>query len=179
MSNSIYLIVGKSGSGKDTIVNELVKRFGLRRLDSWTTRPRRNLNDRHFFTDDFEEWKRNNPDDKIVGYTLFNGYHYWASQSQVDGSDLYVIDPAGVEWMSRTYTGSKVIYTIYVDVPARERFARMCGRGDGALQAVQRILHDQKAFDGFKQTADFVVHNDRVEDSVDDVWNYIKMHGGV
>ena len=53
----IVLIVGESGSGKSTICDELTKRYGLKQVKSYTTRPRRSEDeDGHTFISD-EEFK--------------------------------------------------------------------------------------------------------------------------
>jgi guanylate kinase len=46
---NIYLIVGRSGFGKDTVVDCLCERYGYKRIISYTTRPRRNEQDKHIF----------------------------------------------------------------------------------------------------------------------------------
>ena len=51
----IVLIVGESGSGKSTICDELTKRYGLKQVESYTTRPRRSEDeDGHTFVSDEE-----------------------------------------------------------------------------------------------------------------------------
>lgn len=47
--HNIYLIVGRSGSGKDTVVDYLCKHYGYKRIVSYTTRPPRNAQDKHIF----------------------------------------------------------------------------------------------------------------------------------
>ena len=62
--NNIYLIVGCSGSGKTTIVNSLENKYGLKSIQSYTTRPKRSDDETgHIFISDeeydkLEDWKK-------------------------------------------------------------------------------------------------------------------------
>ena len=56
--NGIILLAGKSGSGKSSVVEYLYKKYGLREVLSYTTRPKRSKNDNtHIFVTD-EEFDR-------------------------------------------------------------------------------------------------------------------------
>ena len=56
-----YLIVGQSGSGKTTIVNTLEEKYGLKSIQSYTTRPKRSENETgHTFISDEEYDKLEN-----------------------------------------------------------------------------------------------------------------------
>lgn len=161
MSDTIYLICGKSGCGKTTVVKILEKNHGLRQVQSYTTRfPRYHNEPGHIFVPNYYEWVQNNKDENIVAYTYFDGNHYWATQSQTDSCDMYVIDKEGVESFQCRYYGHKAVKVIYIDCPATERFLRMMERGDSFKDAIRRIWHDHFAFKGLKEQADFVVDND-------------------
>ena len=109
--NNIYLIVGCSGSGKTTIVNALEEKYGLRSIQSYTTRPKRSENETgHTFISDEEYDKLEN----IVACTEFCNYKYCATAEQIDENDLYVIDPTGVESLKSFYEGDKEFKIIYI-----------------------------------------------------------------
>ena len=139
----IVLIVGESGSGKSTICDELTKRFGLKQVKSYTTRPRRSEDeDGHTFISD-EEF---NKLEGICAYTYFDGHHYCATKEQIDNSDLYIIDPYGVEYFMKTYNGRKIPMVVYIHANKRVRRKRMARRGDKEYKIRQRIAHDELAF---------------------------------
>jgi len=176
---TIFLIVGKSGSGKDTIADAMANRYGMTRLYSYTTRPSRGEGDSHLFENDFRKWVAANKNDTIVGYTKFNGHDYWATASLVENSDLYIIDPAGVTFMKEHYDGKKKIRVVYVDVPDHVCLTRMCDRGDGLMKATERVVHDATAFAGAKKMADFVVENNNLDECIETLWKYIEQEDGV
>lgn len=179
MGDTIFLIMGKSGAGKDAVVNSLCYKYGLQRLNSYTTRPSRGPGDMHEFVPSYEGWLESHPDDAVVGYTYFHNHHYWASQSQADAADLYIIDPDGVEWFRNHYNGNKSVFAVYIDVPWYKRFARMRRRGDGLLAAVRRLAHDHRKFATALKQADSVVGNDELPDCVADIAELIRRTGGI
>nr|DAH27679.1 MAG TPA: Guanylate kinase [Caudoviricetes sp.] len=139
----IFLVVGRSGSGKTTIVNKLCDEHGYTAIESYTTRPPRTENERgHVFIteDEFpqpEEW---------VGYTEYNGYRYCATQDQVEKADFYVIDPAGVGYFMQKYHGDKTPVVIGIYASEARCRARMRERGDADEAIEVRITNDAQAF---------------------------------
>ena len=139
----IVLIVGESGSGKSTICDELTKRYGLKQVKSYTTRPRRSEDeDGHTFISD-KEFKEL---EGICAYTYFDNHHYCATREQIDNSDLYIIDPNGIEYFIKKYNGRKIPMVVYIYADKRTRRKRMANRGDKEHKIRQRIAHDESAF---------------------------------
>lgn len=139
----IVLIVGESGSGKSTICDELTKRYGLKQVKSYTTRPRRNEDeDGHTFISDEEFNKLKN----ICAYTYFDNHHYCATREQVDNSDLYIIDPYGIRYFMEKYNGRKIPMVVYIHADTRIRRKRMEKRGDTTYKIRQRMASDELSF---------------------------------
>lgn len=97
MRKKIICIVGPSGSGKTTLANIASKELNIPTLVSYTTRPKREgeINGvDHFFVS-----KESMPTkDKMLAYTKFGDYEYWASIEQIpaDKPIIYVIDEKGL-----------------------------------------------------------------------------------
>ena len=139
----IVLIVGESGSGKSTICDELTKRYGLKQVKSYTTRPRRSEDeDGHTFISD-EEFDRL---ENVCAYTYFDNHRYCATREQIDNSDLYIIDPYGIDYFIKEYNGRKIPIVVYIHADKRTRRKRMANRGDKEYKIRQRITHDESAF---------------------------------
>lgn len=154
MNNTLYLIVGKSGSGKDTVINKICEFYNYTKVVSYTTRPKRyEGEDTHIFVTD----KDYNMAQDIVAYTRFNNYRYWATQKQCDSSDFYIIDPAGIDYFKTHYHGNKKVIIINVTAPLHIRFFRMLSRGDGFKAAINRLINDHKVFKNLE--TDYVVNN--------------------
>ena len=139
----IVLIVGESGSGKSTICDELTKRYDLKQVKSYTTRPRRSEDeDGHTFISDEEFNKLEN----ICAYTYFDNHHYCATREQVDNADLYIIDPYGIGYFMSKYDGRKIPMVVYIHTDKRIRRKRMEQRGDTTYKIRQRMANDESSF---------------------------------
>ena len=155
----IFLIVGKSGSGKTTLVNKLCQDYHYTSIESYTTRPPRYDGERgHIFVDenDFP------PKDEWVGYTEYNGYRYCATQNQVEQSNFYVIDPAGVDYFMKQYHGDKTPVVIGIYASETVRRQRMKSRGDTDEAIESRIANDAKSFSN--ANAHIWIYNGRTSD---------------
>jgi len=88
------MIVGRSGSGKDTLAGFLIEKFNMRQLLSYTTRPKRTPDEAtHIF---ITEDEASSFTDRIAE-TVVDGYQYFATKEQLESCDNYVIDPRGLE----------------------------------------------------------------------------------
>lgn len=97
MKQMIVCIVGPSGSGKTTLASIASKELNIPTLCSYTTRPKRENEINgvdHFFVSKEEMPTK----DKMLAYTKFGDYEYWASIEQIpeDKPILYVIDEKGL-----------------------------------------------------------------------------------
>lgn len=145
--NFVLLLIGESGSGKSTIAQKLCEEYGLKELQSYTDRPKRYEGETgHIFVTK-EEADEIYLRERIVAYTEFNGNRYFATMKQLEESDIYVIDPDGLESLVKSYDMiTKSIYAIYVLTTERERYERMRNRGDSEEMALQRLSHDREKF---------------------------------
>lgn len=150
----IFMIMGPSGVGKTTLVNELAKRYGYRVVESYTTRPRRTPDETgHTFVSDNEFDKL----EKLVAYTEFAGHRYGVPQAMIEENDLYVIDPAGVRFFKSHYTGEKIPVVIYLHKSEKDLVKQMQQRGDSDEAITRRLYHDAIAFFGASAEADYVL----------------------
>lgn len=173
---NLYLIVGRSGSGKTTIVNELCRRYGYVPLSSYTTRPKRSENEEgHEFIskEQFDALKG------MLAYTKFNGFEYCATQEQTDHSDLYVIDPKGILFMLEKYHSDRPVKVIGIHVPTRELEQRMLARGDTPDMVKIRMENDEIMFGAMDDICDVIVRNDDLEKAVEFIHDLILRFEGV
>lgn len=162
MTDYLVALMGPSGSGKTSISEELQRMFCWDSIESYTTRPRRFKDEvgHRFITEeeflmDYPE-KENSPN--FVAYTEFNGYRYFATQSQVNCAEVYVIDPAGVRYLKERYHGPKKIISIWLDADPAICKARMLQRGDSIKAVEKRLKHDAAVFsDDEKANCDHVI----------------------
>lgn len=159
MSRPLYLFVGQSGSGKTTIVEELENICGRKSIQSYTTRPQRYENEYgHTFISDDEFDKLEN----IIAYTEYHGFRYCSTEELIDNSDLYVVDPDGVETLLEKYSNTeRTICIFYLDTTVTTRVDRMVDRGDSDTSIVSRLRNDEK-FDWYYKLSQIVWKHENI-----------------
>ena len=181
---NIYLIVGCSGSGKTTITEQLEQKYGLKSIQSYTTRkPRYDGESGHTFVSDEEFDKLTD----MVAYTEFAGNRYCATVEQVENNDLYIIDPKGVDFFMESYKGSKTPKVIFISSDMTTRYERMKSRAeengseymDAVKSSLERITNDVVDFYDYihgQTQIDYTFKNNadnKLEDVVDRIYKYI------
>ena len=168
MLNNIYLICGKSGSGKTTVVEKLEQDYGYHVLKSHTTRKPRHPNDTDHIYSEISDYMIAKENNTIMASTVFDHNYYWATRDQLEDCDLYVIDKNGIESLHEKYDGSRQLVVIYIDVDSEECISRMKKRGDNNSDVWERAKHDTEAFKDIEHLSDFIVDGNK-----EDVWKII------
>ena len=86
---TLFCVLGRSGAGKDTVVDRVCQLTGMKKVCSYTTRPKRiNEGDTHIFIrpEDVDKYK-----DDIIAQTVIGDVEYFATVTQVLNSDFYII----------------------------------------------------------------------------------------
>lgn len=175
MSNHTkILLVGKSGSGKNTVQNYLVQKYGLKPLVSYTTRAKRfPEEDTHIFISmqDFLKWKY----DDFIAYTFYNDNHYFATKEQFEESDVYIVDTKGVEYIRNLNVTTPYII-VYLDVPDDIRKRRLVARNDDSNKITERMRHDKTAFSGIESLCNYSIVNldsEKTADAIAELAGYL------
>lgn len=146
----IIILIGKSASGKDTLLNEMIK-DGIEPMISTTSRPIRDGEedgvDYNFVSKDYFE----NHLDSFLEYrsynTLFQNHpdtwYYGSPKVELDPEKDYVkiVDIDGAKSII-DYYGKENTYTIYLDVPDDIREQRAKQRGSFNITEWNRRLQD-------------------------------------
>ncbi len=127
-----YLIIGRTAAGKDTLADALADGYGLARVKSATTRPRRDEGeDTHVFVTETEATSEKHK----VASTVIDGHEYYATFKAVSAADVYVIDPEGARELSHNMPKAD-FHIVYLSAPAdqrRQRFIERAMAGDPSL----------------------------------------------
>ena len=180
----IICIMGKSGTGKSTVVKELCKDEKFHYVKSFTTRqPRPNdpedINT-HIFVDN--KHYENNKNEVLALYESPNGYKSYTTIESFDDDkiNIYVIDPkAFIELveLSKTNLNTFDVIGIYLYLDEVTRKGRFEKRGDGIKFSsedhldVAILVH----YSTFKRSLPGIVFN--IEDNtVEEIVETIKNH---
>lgn len=157
----IYLIVGRTASGKDYFAN-LLEEKGMTKVKSHTTRPKRfDEEDTHIFITQEEA----NSIKKRIAYTKIGHDEYFATADDIDGKDFYIIDPNGIKTLAENMpnTAFSVIY-IKADEKERKRhfIARQnCSENDAIELFNNRNNAEKEQFDEFERQIDKTIESGR------------------
>lgn len=159
---NLFVIMGKSATGKDTIYKELLKNIdlGLKEVVSYSTRPIRNGEKdgvEYFFvsTDRLEQLIK---EDKIIEIRQYNTVHgLWSyftvndGQIDLDNYNSLIIGTLESYEQIRNYFGKESIYPIYVEVDNGLRLQRALDRERSQetpqyAEMCRRYLADEEDF---------------------------------
>lgn len=151
---NLYVIAGRSGSGKTTAVEGLRHNYGYIQAESYTDRPMRYEGEtgHHFVSP--EEF------DKLEGKileTVFSNARYTMTNQLLLDSEIIVLDIPGIKEVKDAVI-DKQVYVIALS--CEDVKARMRERGDSEAEIAKRQVHDAEAFMELESLADVVIHND-------------------
>lgn len=148
----LLVLTGKSGSGKTTTSNILQKDVGLKKIITYTTRPKRKGEhegiDYHFVSK--EEFKKMIDNSKFLEYAVYDAsfgrVYYGSLKEDYNKMDsVIVLNPKGVEKLL-SYDGG--INALIVElVPSQATLKqRLSSRGDSPAEIERRLKADDTDF---------------------------------
>lgn len=158
----VILLIGESGSGKNTVQDELEKLYGCIPLLSYTTRPKRTPDENTHTFVTMEEFEQIIKNETVVAFTNFDNNLYCATDKQLEQSDVYIIDVKGLQNLLDLKFEKAIdipFVTVYLQVSEEERIKRMKKRGDSKQAIKQRIEHDRIAFQCASELCDYTIDN--------------------
>lgn len=169
----IIALLGESASGKSTIEKEICKKYGYKRIVSYTTRPPRigekNGIDYYFVTnEDFNEMIENG---YMVEHANYNGWQYGITKQDCRDDGVVVLTPHGLRNLKKITSAD--VYSFYINVPRRERLIQALKRGDDIDESIRRNLSDVGMFDGMEDEVDKVIFNNGYKKTPEDICNEI------
>ena len=184
----MIILLGKSASGKDTVVNNLIHNYyGYEKIITWTTRPMRPGEKQdltYHCTDDedfeekieegfFAEWKKYN--------SVFGTWYYGTAVQDITNNPnnkIIILTPSGYEDI-KEYINNEEILSVYLDSSLRTLYKRLKFRGDNPKEIKRRLLHDIKDFKGIKNKVNVVIKNntrdlDELTELIKDMHDIVK-----
>lgn len=185
----MIVLIGKTASGKDTILNKLIEKYGYKKLITHTTRPMRKgeIQDKtyHFISDEEFLKKKENGDflecnefDTVEGIWRYGS----AKEDYLNANEntVVILTPSGLSALKVYIARQKVdidITSIYIYANNTTIAKRLKKRGDKKEEAERRIKADNDDFHEVFNVVDKIVYNnelDDVDNVVDTIHEYIE-----
>ncbi len=171
-------LVGKSGVGKTTIEDKLIKEFDYKRAVSHTCRDMR-VNDvegvNYYFVSR-EQMEALWAKGELVERIDYMGNIYGFVESECKPDRVVAVVPDGLRQLNeRKDLG---IVSFYLDASSETRKSRMLGRGDAPESVEKRLVNDEEVFAGVESMVDYVLNNDNktIDEIVAEILNIYNNH---
>lgn len=157
----VILVVGKTNSGKSTLIKKLCERTGLKALCSYTTRPKRSESDNDHIFVNKEEYLRAKENDEIAIDGEIAGNYYYSTIEQLYNSDLYTINPEALDRLIALNLPSIRFVIVYISCPDKVREERAMKRGDDKHKFRTRNFAERQEFKKFvsEEKWDYAINN--------------------
>ena len=176
MAKGVLLIIsGPSGSGKGTIVEQLVSELGYCVSISATTRnPRPNEKDGiHYFFKTEEEFEKMIDNGELLEHAAFCGNYYGTPKKYVEeqlesGKNIILeIEVQGALQVKKKYNDAVLIFTMPPTLTELRR--RLEFRGTETKEVIDARINRAEEELEFLPDYDYIVINDTVDEAVKDV----------
>lgn len=158
----LFIIVGKTSTGKDTVCNYMKQKYGIKPVISYSTREMRSYEKngvQHYFVSDQEMNELEKRND-LLSWAKFpkTGIRYCATLSSIRDADMatYILNPDAVDWMMEHMGNLNAeIIIIYMNLPEDAIRQRARLRGDDPEKIKERLASESEEFDQFYDSGAF------------------------
>ena len=157
----VILLVGKTNSGKSSLIKRLCERTNLTALQSYTTRPKRSETDTDHTFVDVAEYLRAKANGEIAVEAEIAGNYYYSTIEQLYNADLYTINPKALDELLLLGLPNIRFVTVYISCPDKIREERAVKRGDDKHKYRTRDFAERQEFRKFvaDEKWDYVINN--------------------
>lgn len=180
----LTILMGKTCSGKTTIINEL-KKYGFHPIVTTTTRPIRENEtqdiDYHFLSEAvfLEKVDRNYFAEYKAYNTEYGTWYYGSAREDIENAgnkDIIILTPDGYRDVMKEYPNlhHRLVYIYANNKTIRNRLLK---RGDKKEEAERRIKQDYEDFRGVENLADRIIYNnenDKLVEVIAKILNYLE-----
>lgn len=158
-------VCGRTASGKDSIVKELIRICGMKQIVSYTTRPMRPGEtdgvEYHFIsTEEFLKKKEDGFFAETTSYTVASNdvwYYGAAKDSLVEENSVIILNPAGLKFLKQQPDIDLTVFYIHSSEDViRERLIK---RGDNPAEAERRLAADNEDFKDIENYYNYAIEN--------------------
>ncbi|MCC0705271.1 AAA family ATPase [Clostridioides sp. ES-S-0049-02] len=163
--NKIFVFLGYSGSGKDSIATEISKQLNIPILISHTTRPPRGQSEienkaYHFVDNNFFKQEKNNFIE-MRKYIVYDGstWLYGIHKSELENKKyaLAIVDTSGYKALEKYFVGAKTkLVPFFINTDEDTLRKRLMDRGDNPKEIERRLADDKLKFNDFLNNENYI-----------------------
>lgn len=176
----IFIVSGFSGSGKGTLVNNILEKIkDIQVVKSYTTRPKRSEDDFYNFISE-EEFAELENKKLLLESNVYNGFRYGTlitdvmSILQEGKSVILEIDFNGCEQVLKSELFEKErMSTIFVVTDAKRLYRRLLNRGTEDLHKIKSRLSTAKEECNHMQSYESIIYNDNLDTSIEKMLQFV------
>ena len=160
-NHTVMLVVGRTGSGKSSLIKKLCERTGPKELCSYTTRSKRSETDVDHIFVSIDDYFRAKEDGVIAIDGEIAGNYYFSTIDQLYNADLYTINPEALDrLLSRDLPNIRFV-VVYISCPDKAREERVLKRGDDKRKYRTRDFSERQEFRKFvaEEKWDYAINN--------------------
>lgn len=174
----LIVLSGPSGSGKNTIIKEVMKsQPSLKIMKTCTTRKRRGEGDDAYYFLTEQEFKDKLKNNEFFEYEqVHKGLYYGVLKSSINkvlGKDIYLKDIDVNGYMKLKKEFGENVCGIYLDVPKKVLIDRLLKRGESEESAKKRLSRFEYE-KSFSSKYDLVIKNDDLKTTANEIIKFIK-----
>lgn len=157
----VVLVVGRTNSGKSSLIKKLCERTSLVALQSYTTRAQRSESDTdHIFVNEAEYFRAKENGEIAIDTKLADNYYY-STIEQLYSSDLYTINPEALDRLLTLDLPDIRFVVVYIACPDNIREERAIKRGDDKYKYRTRDFAERQEFRKFvtEEKWDYAIKN--------------------
>lgn len=155
----MVVLCGKGGAGKDTVSKILQDVYGIPKVVTYTTRPKRqgekDGESYHFITkEEFLEKMKSG----FFAETSCTGEHMYGSPAEAfkEKNAQIILDPAGIGQVTKKI-GSENLQIFFLDADEDLLRQRMSERGDAPEKIEERLKEDNVRFENIEKYSGFTI----------------------
>ena len=178
----LIIVSGPSGVGKDTIVNEYIKKHPEDQISvSMTSRPMRDgdIEGVSYYFKTKEEFEESIIKGDLLEYTLYNGNYYGTPKSEIEErlkngiNVILVIEVVGAQNVKEMLKDKCTL--IFILPPSMEELKnRLVNRGTDSAESINGRLDIAKEEIKTSKVYDYKIVNDDLDKAVNELENIIK-----
>lgn len=177
----LVILSGASGSGKDTVKNELMKKIdNLCSMPSYTTRkPREGETAKDYMFVTKEEFEKLIKENKLYEYSMHHDNYYGTSKEVLDdrinNGKIVIkdIDVNGTKALEEKFKSKMKIISIFLHVPKDVLIERLRNRGLNSEEEIQKRVGRLGYEEEFLNNYDYIIDNDNLEETVNKIQKII------